>query len=207
MPDEQTHDEREQRRDGRGRDRVRVEDLEQLNVRRDDGDEVAAVAAFELRGAESSQRAEDLVSDQRKQLESDKVVAGLLSVAEDAAHERKEPHTDERRLEHDGRCEAEQVKHGKAAEDRDERGTEVADKAHQNGEHHVAAQGLHEADEPRHDGKTASFFILPPPLRSAPTPAGPTTARRKRRPALAAHRAYRAERYCRAPARKFHPTL
>ena len=45
MPDEQTHDEREQRRDGRGRDRVRVEDLEQLNVRRDDGDEVAAVAA------------------------------------------------------------------------------------------------------------------------------------------------------------------
>ena len=50
MPDEQTHDEREQRRDGRGRDRVRVEDLEQLNVRRDDGDEVAAVAPLELRG-------------------------------------------------------------------------------------------------------------------------------------------------------------
>ena len=60
MPDEQTHDEREQRRDGRGRDRVRVEDLEQLNVRRDDGDEVAAVAALELRGAETAQCAEDL---------------------------------------------------------------------------------------------------------------------------------------------------
>ena len=86
------------------------------------------------------------------------MVAGLLGVAEDAAHEREEQHTDERRLERDGRCEAEQVKHGKAAENRDERGTEVADKAHQNGEHHVAAQWLHEADEPRHDGKTASFF-------------------------------------------------
>lgn len=158
MPDEQTHDEREQRRDGRGRDRVRVEDLEQLNVRRDDGDEVAAVAALELRGAETAQCAEGLVADQRKQLEGDEVVAGLLGVAEDAAHEREEQHTDERRLERDGRCEAEQVKHGKAAEDRDERGAEVADKAHQNGEHHVAAQWLHEADEPRHDGKTASFF-------------------------------------------------
>lgn len=86
MPDEQTHDEREQRRDGRGRDRVRVEDLEQLNVRRDDGDEVAAVAALELRGAETAQCAEDLVADQRKQLEGDEVVAGLLGVAEDAAH-------------------------------------------------------------------------------------------------------------------------
>ena len=86
------------------------------------------------------------------------MVAGLLGVAEDAAHEREEQHTDERRLERDGRCEAEQVKHGKAAEDRDERGAEVADKAHQNGEHHVAAQGLHESDEPRHDGKTASLF-------------------------------------------------
>lgn len=86
------------------------------------------------------------------------MVAGLLGVAEDAAHEREEQHTDERRLERDGRCEAEQVKHGKAAEDRDERSAEVADKAHQNGEHHVAAQWLHEADEPRHDGKTASFF-------------------------------------------------
>ena len=46
------------------------------------------------------------------------MVAGLLGVAEDAAHEREEQHTDERRLERDGRCEAEQVKHGKAAEDR-----------------------------------------------------------------------------------------
>ena len=80
MPDEQTHDEREQRRDDRGRDRVRVEDLEQLNVRRDDGDEVAAVAPLELRGAETAQCAEDLVADQRKQLEGDEVVAGLLGV-------------------------------------------------------------------------------------------------------------------------------
>ena len=69
---------------------VCVEDLEQLNVRRDDGDEVTAVAALELRGAETAQCAEDLVADQRKQLEGDEVVAGLLGVAEDAAHEREE---------------------------------------------------------------------------------------------------------------------
>ena len=37
---------------------------------------------------------------------------------------------DERRLERDGRCEAEQVKHGKAAEDRDERGAEAVSYTH-----------------------------------------------------------------------------
>ena len=65
MPDEQTHDEREQRRDGRGRDRVRVEDLEQLNVRRDDGDEVAAVEprfpSEKVREIDLRERAPELV--------------------------------------------------------------------------------------------------------------------------------------------------
>lgn len=65
MPDEQTHDEREQRRDGRGRDRVRVEELEQLNVRRDDGDEVAAVEprfpSEKVREIDLRERAPELV--------------------------------------------------------------------------------------------------------------------------------------------------
>ena len=45
---------------------MRVEDLEQLNVRRDDGDEVAAVAALELRGCQLAQGSEHQVADVRE---------------------------------------------------------------------------------------------------------------------------------------------
>ena len=48
--------------------------------------------AFQLGGAEPPQRAEDPVPDQRQQLEGDEVVARLLGIAQQPAHQRKHHH-------------------------------------------------------------------------------------------------------------------
>ena len=135
-----------------------VEHLQQFDVRGDDGDEVAPVPALQFGGAETAQSPEHLVPDEGQQLEGDEVVAGLLGVAEQPPHQRKQQHADEYRRQGDGRLEAQQVEDGKAPENGDERRTEVAHQSHEDGEDHVPAQGFHQSDELCHDGKTAPLF-------------------------------------------------
>ena len=86
------------------------------------------------------------------------MVAGLLGVAEQPPHQRKQQHADEYRCHGYGCLEAQQAEGGEAAENGDERRAEVAHQSHEDGEDHVAAQGLHQSDEPRHDGKSAPLF-------------------------------------------------
>ena len=66
-------------------DRVRVKNLQQLNVSGQHGDQVALVAALQLGGGQLAQHAKDLVPDERQQLERNKMVAALLRVVEHAA--------------------------------------------------------------------------------------------------------------------------
>ena len=71
---------------------MRVEHLKQLDVRRDDRNEIALVASLKLGRTEPAQRAEHLIADARKELEGDEMVARLLCVAESTAQHRKYEH-------------------------------------------------------------------------------------------------------------------
>ena len=71
---------------------MRVEHLKQLDVRRDDRNEIALIASLKLGRTEPAQRAEHLIADARKELEGDEMVARLLCVAESTAQHRKYEH-------------------------------------------------------------------------------------------------------------------
>ena len=68
--------------DGNGRDGVRVEDLEQLDIRGDQAHELALAAALELGGGELTQGAKHQVANMCEQTECDVMVAELLAVME-----------------------------------------------------------------------------------------------------------------------------
>ena len=67
---------------GNGRDGVRVEDLEQLDIRGDQAHELALAAALELGGGELAQGAKHQVANVCEQTECDVMVAELLAVVE-----------------------------------------------------------------------------------------------------------------------------
>ena len=157
--DEAAENHREQQRDGCGGDGVRIKDFQKLDIGGDDRDQVALVAPFELSGAEAAQRAKDVIANQRQELEGDKVVAGLLRIAEAAAHQREHQHADKDRRERNGSSEPQQVEHSVAAEDRDEARAEMPHQTHQDRQSHIAGQRLDQADQPEHDGKAAAFLL------------------------------------------------
>ena len=180
--DENAQHRRKQQRNGRRRDRVRVKDLQKLDVRGDDRDQVPLVAPLELCRAEPAQRAEHLVPDQREQLERNEVVARLLRIAQDAAQQRKNDGAGEDRRKRQRHFEAQDSQHGIAAEHRDRRRAQVAGQPHQNREHHEAGERLHKADELQHHLHSASsLHLTPPPFRSFQGSAGLSTALRTAR--------------------------
>ena len=99
---------------------MRVENLEQLDVRRYDRYEVALVSPLELCRAELSKRTEHLVADKREQLERDEMVAGLLRVPEPRAHKREENRESENHPERYPRADPEHFKYRVPAEYRNE---------------------------------------------------------------------------------------
>ena len=157
--DEAAENHREQQRDGCGRDGVRIKDFQKLDIGGNDRNQVALVAPFEFGGAEAAQRAKDVIANQCQELEGDKVVAGLLRIAEAAAYQRKHQHADKDRRERKGSSELQQVEHSVAAEDRDEARAEMPHQTHQDRQSHTAGQRLDQADQPEHDGKAAAFLL------------------------------------------------
>ena len=57
-----------------------VEHFQQLDVRRQHGDQIAAVAALQFSRGQLAQRAEDLIPDEGQQLKGDKMIAALLGI-------------------------------------------------------------------------------------------------------------------------------
>ena len=88
---ERHHDNRHEKGDRCGRERVRVEHLEKLDVTCEQGHKVALVATFELGRRKRAHLAEHLVAHEREDLERQVVVAQLLAIAkrpaDHAAHD------------------------------------------------------------------------------------------------------------------------
>ena len=158
MPDEQTHAGTEQQRDGRRGDRVRVEHLKQLDVRRDDGNEIALVASLKLGRTEPAQRAEHLIADAREELECDEMVARLLRIAKSSAQHRKHKHAREHSLKSQRCRKVQQLQQRITAKDRDQRRAGMPEQPHRDGKEHISYQRTDQSDEPGHNGKTASLL-------------------------------------------------
>ena len=126
MPDKQAHAGTEQQRDCRRGDRVRVEHLQQLDVRRDDRNEIALIASLKLGRAEPTQRAEHLIADAREELEGDEMVARLLRIAKSSAQHRKYEHARKQRPQSQRYRKMQQLQQCITAKDRDQRRAEYA---------------------------------------------------------------------------------
>ena len=158
MPDEQTHADTEQQRDGRRGDRVRVEHLKQLDVRRDDRNEIALIASLKLGRAEPAQRAEHLIADTREELEGDEMVARLLCVTESTAQHRKYEHARKHSLKSHRCRKVQQLQQRITTKDRDQRRAGMPEQPHRDGKEHISYQRPDQSDEPGHNGKTASLL-------------------------------------------------
>ena len=137
---------------------MRIEHLKQLDVRRDDRNEITLIASLKLGRAEPTQRAEHLIADARKELEGDEMVARLLCVAESTAQHRKYEHTREHSLESQRYRKMQQLQQCIAAENCDQRRAGMPKQPHCNGEEHISNQRPDKSDEPDHNGKTASLL-------------------------------------------------
>ena len=148
-------------RDTDRRNGVGIEHLQLLDVGGDQGDQVAPVTALQLGGGQAAECAEHLIPDEGQQLEGDIVVGGLLCVAQHAAQQGKDKDADKGRAHACQRagqaCRREQ---GKAAEDRDKGGAEMADDTHDNGCQHDGQHGPDQHDQPCGNGKRTAVFCV-----------------------------------------------
>ena len=146
-------------RDADRRNGVGIEHLQLLDVGGDQGDQVAPVTTLQLGGGQAAERAEHLIPDEGQQLEGDIVVGGLLCVAQHAAQQGKDKDAGKGRAHACQRagqaCRREQ---GKAAEDRDKGGAEVADDPHDHGRQHKGQHGPDQHDQPCGNGKWTAVF-------------------------------------------------
>ena len=166
--DEQAHHGSIKKRDCSGGNGVRIEDLQQLDIRSDDRNQVAFVPALQLCGAEFPQCEENLIPDQRKQLKRDKMVAGLLCIAQDRPECGKRQHTDKYGFRLEGHVKTQQDKRRISAQDRDEGRAQMPCQSHKNRQRHKSGKRLHKADKPYHDRKSApSFHTAAPSFPSA----------------------------------------
>ncbi len=182
-PDEQRQRHAEQHGDQHGRDGVGEEHLEQLDIRGDHGEQVAAATPLELRGRQAAQRAEHAVADEREQLECDEMVASLLAVAHHAAehggdsHEAEHPGHRQRGRDAVGRRGGKRRRMGHGIESRryghvrrpvhdgehavarqhgNGRREQVSNQAEADRERHVPRHGAHEPHQPQHHRDAAA---------------------------------------------------
>ena len=148
---EENHHQAEQKCNADGGDGVGIEHLQQLNVRGDHGNQVSLILSLQLGRAQTAQGPEDLVPNQGQELEGDEMVAGLLSVAQEAPRQCKEKNGGEDPAQGHGPLRVQHVQNGVAAEHRNKRGAEVAEKPHDNGQKHEPQHGPDQTDQPGHD--------------------------------------------------------
>ena len=137
---------------------MRIEHLEQLDVRRDDGNEIALVASLKLGRTEPTQRAEHLIADAREELEGDEMVARLLRIAKSSAQHRKHKHAREHSLKSHRCRKVQQLQQRITTKDRDQRRAGMPEQPHCDGKEHISYQRPDQSDEPGHNGKTASLL-------------------------------------------------
>ena len=145
------HDDAYDDRDADGRDRVRVKNLQQLNVRGQHGNQVALVAALQLGGGQLAQHAKDLVPDERQQLERNKMVAALLRVVQHAAGHGQNRQQNTGGFEHNGHRKMQAVQQRIHPQNRDEDGAEKARYAQQNGADHDWGERAYQPNKAVHD--------------------------------------------------------
>ena len=121
-----------------------IEHFQRLDIRRDEGDQVAAVASLELCRGQTAQRAEDFIPDEGQQLEGDRVVGRLLGIAQHAAQQSKHEDAGKGRADRAHRaCQPQRTQDAEPAENGDEGGAEMPRHAHENGCQH---NGQHRLD-------------------------------------------------------------
>ena len=193
-PHEHDHDDRGAYRYADGRDRVRVEHLEQLHVSGDGGDEAALVGPGELGGGQAPQRGEHPITYRGEQLEGDVVVAGLLDVMEHSAHDGHcHKNGDDARKREPGRM-RDHTRRGEArrdGEDGDERRTQMAHDAEEHGERDGARHGARKAEHAPHDMQVAARFDVTACLATTHRTHGRPPLDRTRAPAACARASHR----------------
>ena len=101
------------------------------------------------------------VADEREQLERDEVVARLLAVAEKPARHGADRHRHDETRERGRRTVREHREHAVAAEHRNRRRADVAEKPHEDGQHHEPHERAHQAHEPKHHPHATTPFVSP----------------------------------------------
>ena len=141
---------------------MRVEHLQQLNVRREDGDELALVPPLQPGGGQPPQGGEHLVADKRQKLEGDKVVARLLCIVQHAARQRKHQHAGKYVAQRQRRLKAKDIQQRPAAQHRNKDGAQKARHAHGHGPSHHAQKRPYKPHQAGHHGKVASCLFHAP---------------------------------------------
>ena len=113
---------------------MRIEDLEELDIRRYNRDQVAFIPLVQLCRTEPPEGAEDLIADQRQQLERDKVVAGLFPVSEPGP---KDGENNDRRKKKRRRRTGGYSQDDHRAENGNHRGAKMPQPSHQDRQRHI----------------------------------------------------------------------
>ena len=113
---------------------MRIEDFEQLDIRRYNRDQVAFIPPVELCRTEPPEGAEDLIADQRQQLERNKVIAGLLPVSESGAEDGENDDRGKKRLR---RRAGGYFQDDHRAENGNHRGAKMPQPSHQDRQRHI----------------------------------------------------------------------
>ena len=150
---ERHHDDRHDKGDRGGRERVRVEHLEKLDIACEQGHKVSLVAAFELGRRKRAHLAEHLVAHEREDFERQVVVAQLLAVAKRPADHAAHDHERARRAQRDNAPRARCIEQAVRCEHGEEDRREEAEHAQHDGERHHGKKRTREPHKPRHDGE------------------------------------------------------
>ena len=117
------------------------------------------VLALQLGGAQPPQGAEHLAPQQCQELKGDKVVAGLLPIAEEPPDQAAQQQPGEQGSQ--GQApQAQHLQQGAAAQHGEERRAQVARKPQEDRQKHGARQGPHQPDEPGHHRKTRALHAV-----------------------------------------------
>ena len=153
-----------------------IKHFQQFNVGGDHRDQISLIPPFQLRRTELPERCEHLMTDDRQQLERDKMIAVLLPIVEDPPHHRHHDQRDEqslrlhpqKRISAQGRKSQSHCLHGRLQkdvhqsvprQDRQEDRAQIPDRPKHNSQQHHRQERLHQADQPPHDPDAASSLI------------------------------------------------
>ena len=152
-----------------------IKHFQQFDIAGETADEIAFPSAFQLRRAQSTQRREHTVTDQRQQLESDIMIARLFTIAKHApADAEHRQHSEEERP--GKRIRRPQcLQYAQSAEHRDHDRAEKAQRPQTDRTYHPQPQRTDQSQHRIQDANPASLHV-PAPFHNSPVPAVHSTA-------------------------------